>query len=124
MKKYNELISELRVKTVAQRKKIARQLSRRMKSSTFRKKVERSKLRIASPEKQVLKARKLAKQKIIKKFYPNYFNASPVQRMQIDQRIASKYGAMIEKLAKKLRKEIRQREIEKVKAARERLNKK
>lgn len=121
MKTYKTLITELRVKTVAQRRKIGRQLSRRMKSSTFRKKIERSKLRVASPEKQNAKAHKLAKKAVIKKYYPTYDDMSITQRMQVDQRIAKQHGALIEKLAKRLLRVVKRNELEKVKSARKRL---
>ena len=65
-------IEELRVINVAQRRKIGRRMARLAKSSAFQKKKERSKLKIASPEKQAVKARKAAKKIIIKKFFKNY----------------------------------------------------
>ena len=89
------------------------------KTASFKKKVERSKLRVASPEKIRVKAAKLAKKKVVDKFYPNY-NSMPIQqRVKVDQIIAQKYGGMIAKLTVKLIKVVRAKEKEKVKKARE-----
>ena len=76
MKQFRDLyigeLSEFRVINKAQRRKIALRMKRLTKSAAFKKKVARSKFRIASPEKQKVKAAKLAKQKVIDKFYPKY----------------------------------------------------
>ena len=47
-------------------------MKRMAKSSSFKAKKARNKLRIASPEKIMMKARKLVKQKVIDKFYKNF----------------------------------------------------
>jgi len=111
-------IEELRVINVAQRRKIARRMKRLAKSSAFQKKKERAKLKIASPEKQAVKARKAAKKIIIKKFYKNYDKLSPQMKMKVDQRIAAKYGPAINKIAQRMKIRVKKGEIEKVKAAR------
>ena len=65
MKQFTDLyvgeLSEFRVINKAQRRKIALRMKRLTKSAAFKKKVARSKFRIASPEKQKVKAAKLAK---------------------------------------------------------------
>ena len=81
-------------------------------------KVAKSKLRIASPEKQKMKAHKMAKKKILDKFYPKYKDMPLAQRVQIDQKIAAKHGALINKLSVKLLKVVKKKEVEKVKKAR------
>ena len=111
-------IEELRVINVAQRRKIGRRMARLAKSSAFQKKKERSKLKIASPEKQAVKARKAAKKIIIKKFFKNYDKLSPQMKMKVDQRIAAKYGPAINKIAQRMKIRVKKGEIEKVKAAR------
>ena len=111
-------IEELRVINVAQRRKIARRMKRLAKSSAFQKKKERAKLKIASPEKQAVKARKAAKKIIIKKFFKNYDKLSPQMKMKVDQRIAAKYGNAINKIAQRMKIRVKKGEIEKVKAAR------
>ena len=123
MKQFTDLyvgeLSEFRVINKAQRRKIALRMKRLTKSAAFKKKVARSKFRIASPEKQKVKAAKLAKQKVIDKFYPKYKEMGLQQRVKTDQLIQQKYGGMIAKLTVKLMKVVRAKEKEKVKKARE-----
>ena len=88
-------------------------------SSAFKKKVEKSKLKVASPEKIKVKAAKLAKQKVLDKFYPNYKEMAVAQRVKIDQIVAQKYGGMINKIAMKSVKVVKKKEIEKVRTARD-----
>ena len=88
------------------------------KSSAFKKKVERSKLRVASPEK--IKTAKLeAKQKVLDKFYPQYKDMPIAQRVKVDQMVNQRYGAMINKIATKSVKVVKQKELQKVKDARQ-----
>ena len=121
MKQFTDLyvgeLSEFRVINKAQRRKIALRMKRLTKSAAFKKKVARSKFRIASPEKQKVKAAKLAKQKVIDKYYPKYKQMGLAQRIKIDQLIQQKYGGMIAKLTMKLMKVVKKKEVEKVKQA-------
>ena len=112
-------LSEFRVINKAQRRKMALRLKKLTKSAAFKKKVEKSKLRIASPAKQRVKAAKMAKQKVIDKYYPNYKELGLAQRVKTDQLIQQKYGGMIAKLTMKLMKVVRAKEKDKVKKARE-----
>ena len=111
-------LDELRVVNVMQRRKIARRMARLAKSSAFKKKKERSLLKIASPEKQAIKAKKAAKKLIIKKFYKNYNELSPQMKVRIDQKIAQKYGAAINKIATRMKIKVKKAELDKVKKAR------
>ena len=121
MKQFTDLyvgeLSEFRVINKAQRRKIALRMKRLTKSAAFKKKVARSKFRIASPEKQKVKAAKLAKQNVIDKFYPKYKERGLQQRVKTDQLIQQKYGGMIAKLTTKLMKVVKKKEVEKVKQA-------
>tara|TARA_A100000164_G_scaffold313702_1_gene292610 strand:- start:70 stop:450 length:381 start_codon:yes stop_codon:yes gene_type:complete len=122
MKTFLELysdLSELKKVNLAQRRKQAIRMKKMAQSSAFKKKVERSKLRVASPEKIRVKAQKLAKQKILDKFYPKYKDMPIAQRVKIDAIVAQKYGGMINKIATKSVKTIKAKEIEKVKTARD-----
>ncbi len=74
-------------------------------------------LRIASPAKIAIKARKLAKKKIVDKFYPNYKKLSPQGRIKIDQKIAAKYSGAIAKIAKRALLTVKKNELIKVKKA-------
>ena len=115
---YNGEQSEFKVINKAQRRKMALRQKRLVKSPAFKKKVEKSKLRIANPAKQKVKAAKLAKQKVIDKYYPKYKEMGLAQRIKIDQLIQQKYSGMINKLTMKLARVVKKKEIEKVKKAR------
>jgi len=122
MIKFSELysqIDELKVISKAQRKKMALRMKKITQSSAFKKKVEKSKLKVASPEKIKVKAAKLAKQKVLDKFYPNYKEMAVAQRVKVDQIVAQKYAGMINKIAMKSVKVVKKKEIEKVRSARD-----
>ena len=112
-------LEELKKVNLAQRRKQAIRMAKLAKSSAFKKKVERSKLRVASPEKIKTKAAKLAKQKVLDKFYPQYKDMPIAQRVKIDQMVNQRYGAMINKIATKSVKVVKQKELQKVKDARQ-----
>ena len=122
MIKFSELysqIDELKVISKAQRKKMALRMKKITQSSAFKKKVEKSKLKVASPEKIKVKAAKLAKQKVLDKFYPKYNDMAVAQRVKVDQIVAQKYGGMINKIAMKSVKIVKAKEIAKVRTARD-----
>ena len=122
MRSFKELYDELtefRVVSKAARKKIGLRMKRLTKSASFKKKVEKSKLKIASPAKMKVKAAKMAKEFVINKYYPKYKDMGVAQRVKIDQQIQAKYGAMIAKLSVKWIKKVRSKEILKVKQARQ-----
>jgi len=120
---YNGELSEFKVISKAQRRKMAIRMKKLTKSASFQKKVQKSKLRIANPAKQRVKAAKMAKQKVIDKFYPKYKEMGLAQRMKTDQIIQAKYSGMITGLSKKLLKVVARKEKEKVKKAREAMKK-
>ena len=122
MIKFSELysqIDEFKVISKAQRKKMALRMKKITQSSAFKKKVEKSKLKVASPEKIKVKAAKLAKQKVLDKFYPNYKEMAVAQKVKVDQIVAQKYAGMINKIAMKSVKVVKKKEIEKVRSARD-----
>jgi len=122
MIKFSELysqIDEFKVINKAQRKKMALRMKKITQSSAFKKKVEKSKLKVASPEKIKVKAAKLAKQKVLDKFYPNYKEMAVAQRVKVDQIVAQKYAGMINKIAMKSVKVVKAKEIAKVRSARD-----
>ena len=112
-------INELKQVNLAQRRKQALRMKKLAKSAAFKKKVERSKFRVASPEKIRVKAQKLAKKKVLDKYYPNYQNMPMMQKIKIDAIVAQKYGGMINKIATKSLKVIKKNELQKVKDARD-----
>ena len=119
---FSELYShmnELKQVNLAQRRKQALRMKKLAKSAAFKKKVERSKFRVASPEKIRVKAQKLAKKKVLDKYYPNYQNMPMMQKIKIDAIVAQKYGGMINKIATKSLKVVKKNELQKVKDARD-----
>ena len=112
-------LEELKKVNLAQRRKQAIRMAKLAKSSAFKKKVERSKLRVASPDKIRVKAAKLAKQKVLDKFYPQYKDMPVAQRVKVDQIVNQRYGAMINKIAMKSVKVVKKNELQKVKDARQ-----
>jgi len=115
---YSQL-DELKVISKAQRRKQAIRMRKMTQSSAFKAKVAKSKLKVASPEKIKVKAQKLAKQKILNKFFPKYDELGIQQKIKIDQIVAAKYGAAINKIATKSILKVRKNELEKVKKAKE-----
>ena len=111
-------INELKRVNLAQRRKQARRMAKITKTASFKRKVELSKRKVASPEKIKVKAAKLAKKKVLDKFYPQYKEMPVQQRVKIDQMVAAKYGGMINKIATRSVKVVKKKELEKVKQAR------
>jgi len=112
-------LDELKKVNLAQRKKMALRMKKMAQSSAFKKKVERSKFRVASPDKIRVKVQKLAKQKILDKYYPKYKSMPMAQKIKIDAIVSQKYGATISKIALKAVKTVKAKEIQKVKDARD-----
>ena len=111
-------INELKRVNLAQRLKQARRMAKITKTAAFKRKVELSKRKVASPEKIKVKAAKLAKKKVLDKFYPNYKDMPLQQRVKVDQMVAAKYGGMINKIAMRSAKVVKKNELIKVKQAR------
>ena len=112
-------VNELKKVNLGQRKKMAIRMKKMAQSSAFKTKVAKSKLRVASPEKIKVKAQKLAKKAVLKKFYPKYDDMPVAQRIKVDQILSVKYGGMINKIATKSVKIVKAKEIEKVRTARD-----
>jgi|TARA_B110000114_G_C14855754_1_gene302614 asparagine synthetase B (glutamine-hydrolysing) len=112
-------LDEFKKVNLAQRKKMAIRMKKLTKSSSFKAKVAKSKLKVAPPEKLKIKAQKKAKEKIISKFYPLYKDMPLSARVKVDQQIAIKYGSTIAKMSQKLIPVMKAMEFEKVKKAKE-----
>ena len=112
-------LDELKKVNIAQRRKQAIRMKKLTQTSAFKKKVERSKLRVASPEKIRVKAQKLAKQKVLDKYFPKYKEMPIAQRVKIDAIVAQKYGGMINKIATRSVITVKKNELEKVKQAKQ-----
>ena len=125
MKAFKELrsevdeLTEFRFIDKAQRKKMKIRMQRLAKSGAFLAKKARSMKRMPDAAKLMVLAKKAAKKVIINKFYPKYKEMSMMGRIKIDQIIATKYGVMIDKIAKKKRPQVKKAAMARVKAARE-----
>ena len=115
MRKFRDLYEA--VASVVQRKKLARRMAKMAKSSVIQMKKKRAMLRIRNPAKLALLARKKTIQKFRDKFYPSYKEMSLQQRVKVDQMIMQKYGKKIDKISKKVAKQLQKAEVERVKKA-------
>ena len=120
MKTFSEFINE-RVVSVVQRKKQARRMAKMAKSSSFQAKKKKSMLKMRNPAKLAIAARKKTVQSFRDKFYPSYGDMSLQQRVKVDQLITVKYGKKIDKIAKKMAMGLKKKELERIKAARAKL---
>ena len=126
MKKFKELqsevneLTEFRFVNKAQRKKQKIRMQRLAKSAAFQAKKARALRRMPDAGKIKVLAKKAAKKVILKKFYPKYAEMSMQAKIKIDQIIATKYGAMIDKIAKRQIPKIKVAAKARVKAAKER----
>ena len=116
MKTFKELYE---VATVVQRKKLQRRMAKIAKSPVVQMKKKRAALRMRNPAKLNILARKKTIQKFRDKFYPSYNEMSLQQRVKVDQMIMQKYGTKIDKISKKVAKQLQKDEIERVKKAKE-----
>ena len=116
MKKFKELYEA--VASVVQRKKLQRRMAKMAKSPVIQMKKQRAMLKMRNPAKLAILARKKTIQKFRDKFYPSYKEMSFQQRVKVDQMIMQKYGKKIDKISKKVAKQLQKLEIERVKKAR------
>ena len=107
------------VASVTQRKKLQRRMAKMAKSSVIQMKKKRAMLRMRNPAKLALLARKKTIQKFRDKFYPGYKDMGLQQRVKVDQMVMQKYGKKIDKISKKVAKQLQKLEIERVKKAKE-----
>ena len=94
-------------------------MSKMAKSPVIQMKKQRAMLKMRNPAKLAQLARKKTIQKFRDKFYPNYNDMSLQQRVKVDQMIMQKYGTKIDKISKKVAKQLQKDEIERVKKAKE-----
>ena len=112
------------VASVLQRKKLARRMSKMARSPAMKMKKKRAVLRMRTPGKLALLARKKTIQKFRDKFYPTYGGMALQQRVIVDNKIMQKYGAKIDKVSKKLLMKLKKTEMERVKKNRAALKEK
>ena len=107
------------VASVVQRKKLQRRMAKMARSPVIQMKKKRAMLKMRNPAKLALLARKKTIQKFRDKFYPGYKDMGFQQRVKVDQMIMQKYGKKIDKISKKVAKQLQKLEVERVKKARE-----
>ena len=107
------------VASVVQRKKLQRRMSKMAKSTVVQMKKQRARLKVRSPAKLAILARKKTIQSFRDKFYPGYGDMSLQQRVKVDQMIMQKYGKKIDAISKKATKVLQKQEVERVKKAKE-----
>ena len=125
MKTFKELrsevdeLSEFRFIDKAQRKKMKIRMQKLAKSSAFLAKKARAMKRMPDAAKLMILGKKAAKKVILKKLFPKYNEMSTMGKVKIDQIIATKYGAAIDKMAKKQIPKLKKAAMLRVKAAKE-----
>tara|TARA_B100000795_G_C22697420_1_gene398191 strand:+ start:566 stop:952 length:387 start_codon:yes stop_codon:yes gene_type:complete len=119
MKNFKELY-EVRKNAMSpsQRKALSRRMSKMAKSSGFQMKKKRAALKMRDPAKLVVAAKKKVMQTFRKNMAPDWNSLSPQQRAIIDQKIISKFGMKIDKMAAKAARTLKKGEMARVKAAR------
>ena len=122
MIKFKELYEK--VVSVIQRKKMARRMAKMAKSKSFQFKKQKAMLKMRNPAKLAVVARKKAMQSYRDKLYPGYKDMALQQRVKVDQVITQKYGAKIDKIAKKMAMKLKKVEMERIKAARAKMKEK
>jgi len=122
MKTFDELmvdLTERKAVNLSQRRKMARRMAKMAKSSAFRAKVARKKMKIADTATLHKRALKKAKNIVIQKYAgidkSQWDEMSPMQKIEIDNRITSKKGAAIQKIAKKMMVKLKKAEVERLK---------
>ena len=112
-------LSEFRFIDKAQRKKMKIRMQKLAKSSAFLAKKARAMKRMPDAAKLMILGKKAAKKVILKKLFPKYNEMSTMGKVKIDQIIATKYGAAIDKMAKKQIPKMKVAAMARVKAAKE-----
>ena len=107
------------VVNVVQRKKMQRRMAKMARSPVTQIKKQRARLKMRSPAKLAILARKKTIQSFRDKFYPGYGEMSLQQRVKVDQMVMQKYGKKIDKISKKAAKILQKQEVERVKKAKE-----
>ena len=126
MKTFQELTDELVEKKVMsrdQRRKAALRMKKLTRSSAFKAKVKRKKLKMADPATIHKRALKKARELIIKKYSgldnKQYKELPVAARLELDNRIIAKKGAAIQKIAKKLKVKVKKAEKERLQQVRQ-----
>ena len=109
--------------SVIQRRKMARRMRKQQKSPVFQFKKKKAALRMRNPAKIMQVARKKLIQHYRDNFYPTYKDMPLQQKVKIDQLIMQRFGPKIDKLSMRLAKKLKGQESERIKTARDLMNK-
>ena len=103
-----------RVVSAVQRKKLARRMSKLAKSSAFQAKKKRTLMRIRSSAKLLSAAKKKTVMAFRLKLYPGYKNMAMPQKVKADQVVLQRFGAKIDKVAKKTARKMKAQEVKRI----------
>ena len=103
-----------KVVNVVQRKKLARRMSKLAKSSAFQAKKKRTLMRVRSSVKLLSAAKKKTVMAFRQKLYPGYKDMAMPQKVKADQVVLQRFGAKIDKVAKKTAKKMKAKEVERI----------
>jgi len=103
-----------RVVGVSLRKKLARRMSKLVKSSAFQAKKKRTLMRIRSSAKLLGAAKKKTVMAFRKKLYPGYKDMAMQQKVKADQVVLQRFGAKIDKVAKKTARKMKAKEVKRI----------
>ena len=116
MKTFTEYYRNVHEKVIdiSQRKKQAIRMTKLAKSSAFQAKKKRTMMKVRNSAKLLVTARKQTLMAFKKKLFPDYDNMSLPQKVKADQLVMKKYGAKIDKVAKKVSIKLKSKEAERV----------
>ena len=103
-----------RVVSAVQRKKLARRMSKLAKSSAFQAKKKRTLMRIRSSAKLLSAAKKKTVMAFRLKLYPGYKDMAMPQKVKADQVVLQRFGAKIDKVAKKTARKMKAKEVKRI----------
>ena len=109
---------------IFQRKKMARRMAKMARSAAFQMKKAKSLLKMRSPAKIAIAARKKVIQMFRDKMYPGYANMALPQKVKADQLVMQRFGKKIDKISKKMAGKLQRLEVDRVKKAREKAKEK
>jgi len=115
MKNFRDFLNlDERVVSVTLRKKLARRMSKLVKSSAFQAKKKRTLMRIRSSAKLLGAAKKKTVMAFRKKLYPGYVDMSMPQKVKADQVVLQRFGPKIDKVAKKTARKMKAQEVKRI----------
>ena len=103
-----------KVVSAVQRKKQGRRMAVLAKSSAFQAKKKRTLMRVRGSEKLLAAAKKKTIVAFRLKLYPGYKDMAMPQKVKADQVVLQRFGAKIDKVAKKTARKMKAKEVERI----------